>query len=98
MPKRPHQPVIKLDDAEENTLHAVWSRAGNLIVSVAPRGTFGRDWAGQVVLTSDQVDALKRFWPRGRSSAQSGCTREHSSMEAPPRSSVVTGTRCPSPR
>jgi hypothetical protein len=59
------QPVIKLDDADDNTLHAVWSRAGNLIVSVAPRGTFGRSSAGQVVLTSDQAAQLQTFLADG---------------------------------
>jgi hypothetical protein len=60
MPKHTDQPVIKLDDVEKNTFHAVWSRAGNLIVSVAPRGRFGRDWAGQVVLTPDQATPFRR--------------------------------------
>jgi hypothetical protein len=65
MPKHPDQPVIKLDDAEDNTLHAVWSRTGNLIVSLAPQGTFGRSWAGQVVLTPDQIDAFQAFLSAG---------------------------------
>jgi hypothetical protein len=65
MPKPVDQPVIKLDDADNNTLHAVWSRTGNLIVSVAARGQFGSSWAGQVVLTSEQTARLQSFLAEG---------------------------------
>lgn len=65
MPKPIDQPVIKLDDLESNTLHAVWSRTGNLIVSIAPRGTFGRSWGGQIVLTQDQTERLQALLADG---------------------------------
>jgi hypothetical protein len=54
------QAALELDDAENNRIHAVWSRSGkHLIVSVASAGNWQS--ASQVTLTRDQVARLRDF-------------------------------------
>ena len=54
-----NRPVFALDDADDNQIHAMWSRSGRrLMISVnSPRW----DRLGQVELTHDQVDQLAAF-------------------------------------
>jgi len=59
MPKDDRE-SIRLEDDEQNLLHAIWSRSGKrLIVTVAPRGSWDR--AAQVELAADQVENLRCF-------------------------------------
>jgi hypothetical protein len=64
MAKSEERPAIQLDDGESNRLEAIWSRSGSrLIVSIVPHGKVGLEWhmVGQVELTPEQVDELRRF-------------------------------------
>lgn len=57
---RDERPTIRLEDGENNLLHAGWSRSGKrLIVSVVPRGRWHEH--GQVELNAEQAEQLRTF-------------------------------------